>query len=130
MATGITATESNSMLTAYAKGTSYSGNAAFWVKLHIGDPGAAGTANAAGNTTRQQAAFGTASSGSISTNADLVWTNVSTAETYSHVSFWTASSAGTFLGSDDLAATKTVAVGDTFTIASGSLTINITPLAA
>jgi len=130
MAVGIKDTEANSMITAYCKGTSYGGNAAFWVKLHTADPGSAGTTAAAGNTTRQQAAFGTASGGSISTNADLVWTNVSTAETYSHVSFWTASSAGTFLGSDDLAASKTVAVGDTFTIASGSLTVAITPTAA
>ena len=130
MAIGIKDTEANSMVTAYTKGTSYTGNSAFWVKLHTGDPGSAGTTAAAGNTTRQQATFGTASGGSISTSADLVWTNVSTAETYSHVSFWTASSAGTFLGSDDLAATKTVAVGDTFTIASGNLTINITPTAA
>lgn len=130
MAIGIKDTEANSMITAYAKGTSYSGNSAFWVKLHTGDPGSAGTGNAAGNTTRQQAAFGTASGGSIATNADLVWTNVSTAETYSHVSFWTLSSGGSFLGSDDLAASKTVAIGDTFTIASGNLTIAITPTAA
>src|SRR5215471_1565194 len=93
-AIGIKDSEANSMLTAYAKGTSYGGNAAFWVKLHTGDPGSAGTSNAAGNTTRQQCTFGSASAGSIATSADLVWTNVSTAETYSHVSFWTASSAG------------------------------------
>jgi acyl-coenzyme A thioesterase PaaI-like protein len=130
VAIGIKDTEANSMLTAYAKGTSYSGNAAFWVKLHTADPGSAGTTAPAGNTTRQQATFGTASGGAISTSADLVWTNVSTAETYTHVSFWTLTSGGSFLGSDDLAAPKTVAVGDTFTIASGNLTLNITPVAA
>lgn len=130
MAIGIKDTSANSILTAYCKGTSYGGNAAFWVQLHTADPGAAGTTAVAGNTDRQQAAFGTASGGSIATNADLVWTNVSTAETYSHISFWTLSSGGTFLGSDDLAASKTVAVGDTFTIASGSLAIAITPVAA
>jgi len=127
---GIKDTSANSILDAYCKGTSYGGNAAFWVKLHTGDPGAAGTTNAAGNTTRQQASFGASSGGSISTNADLVWTNVPNAETYTHVSFWTLSSAGTFLGSDDLAASKTVAIGDTFTIPSGSLTVAITPTAA
>jgi hypothetical protein len=130
MAIGIKDTSANSMITAYCKGTSYGGNAAFWVQLHTADPGSAGTTAVANGGTRQQAAFGTASGGSISTNADLVWTSVSGAETYSHVSFWTASTAGTFLGSDDLAATKTVAIGDTFTIASGNLTINITPVAA
>jgi hypothetical protein len=100
------------------------------VKLHTGDPGSAGTSNAAGNTTRQQATFAAASAGANATNADTVWTNVSTAETYSHVSFWTASSAGTFLGSSALTASKTVAIGDTFTIASGSLTMALTPVAA
>lgn len=130
MAIGIKDTSANSMITAYTKGTSYGGNAAFWVQLHTADPGASGTNAPANSSARQQASFGTASGGSISTNADLVWTNVSGAETYSHVSFWTLTSGGTFLGSDDLAATKTVAIGDTFTIASGNLTINITPTAA
>lgn len=46
------------------------------------------------------------------------------------MSFWTASSAGTFLGSDDLATPRTVAVGDNFTIPTGSLTVAITPVAA
>lgn len=130
MATGISAAQANSMLDAYAKGTDYAGNAAVWVKLHTGDPGSAGTSNAAGNTTRQQASFAAASAGANATNADLTWTNVSTAETYADVSFWTASSGGTFLGSSALTASKTVAIGDTFTIASGSLTMAITPLAA
>ncbi len=130
MARGIAAASANSMLDAYARGTDYAGNAAVWVKLHLGDPGSAGAGNPAGNTTRQQATFAAASAGANATNADVVWTNVSTAETYSDVSFWTASSAGTFLGSAALTANKTVAIGDTFTISSGSLTMAITILAA
>lgn len=130
MATGITAAEANKMLDAYMKGTSYAGNATPFVKLHTGDPGAAGTANAAGNTTRQAASFAAASAGANASNADVTWTNVNTAETYTHVSFWTASSAGTFLGSAVLTASKTVAIGDNFTIPSGSLTMSLTPLAA
>ncbi len=130
MATGITAAQANSMLDAYMRGTSYAGNSTPFVKLHTGDPGSAGTSNAAGNTTRQSAAFAAASAGANATNADIVWTNVNTAETYSHVSLWTAVSAGTFLGSAALTASKTVAIGDTFTIASGSLTMAITPVAA
>ena len=130
MTTGISAAQANSILDALAKGTDYAGNAAVWVKLHTADPGAAGTTAAAGNTSRQQAAFASAAAGANATNADLVWTNVSTAETYSHVSFWTASSSGTFLGSSVLTASKTVAIGDTFTIPSGSLTMGLTPVAA
>lgn len=130
MAVGIAAAQANAMLNAFARGTDYAGNAAVWVKLHTGDPGSAGTANAAGETTRQQGTWAAASGGANANSADIVWTNVSTAETYSHVSFWTAATSGTFLGSDDLAASKTVAVGDTFTIPSGSQTMAITPVAA
>lgn len=130
MATGITTAEANKMLDAYMKGTSYAGNSTPYVKLHTGDPGAAGTSNAAGNTTRQAATFAAASAGANATNADINWTNVGTAETYSHVSFWTASSAGTFLGSAALTASKTVAIGDNFQIPSGSLTMSLTPVAA
>ncbi len=130
MAVGIASGQANSILDALARGTDYPGNAAVWVKLHTGDPGSAGTSNAAGNTTRQQATFAAASSGANATNADIVWLSVSTAETYADVSFWTASTAGTFLGSSALTASKTVAIGDTFTIPSGSLTMALTPLAA
>jgi hypothetical protein len=118
------------MLNALCRNVAWTQPAAFWVKLHTGDPGSAGTSNAAGNTTRQQATFSAASGGSITTSADLAWTNVSTAETYSHVSFWDASTAGTFLGSDDLAVSRTVAIGDNFTILAGSETLTITPIAA
>lgn len=117
----------NQMLDAWCGRTTYTANAAVFAKLHIGSPGAAGTTNAAAETTRQQCTFGAAASGgAISNTAQIQWTNVSTAETYSHVSFWTASSGGTFLGADDLPASKTVAVGDTFTIATGDLDLSIT----
>ncbi len=116
--------ERNKMLDAYAKGVDYPGNAAFWVKLHTGDPGAAGTSNPATETTRKQATFG--GSAGLVPSADIDWTAVSTTETYTHVSFWTASTAGTFLGSDDLSATAAVTAGDNFRIPSGSLALTLT----
>jgi hypothetical protein len=120
----------NAALNALCRNVAWTQPAAFYVKLHTGDPGASGASNAAGNTTRQQATFSAASAGSLTTSADVAWTNVSTAETYSHVSFWDASTNGTFLGSDDLAVSRTVAVGDNFTITAGSLTVALTPIAA
>lgn len=113
----------NSILDALGNATSYS-VATFYVKLHLADPGAAGTTSPAANTSRQQASFAAAASGSMTTDADLLWSNVPNAETYSHVSFWTASSGGTYIGSQALAASKLVAVGDNFRIAAGSLTIS------
>jgi hypothetical protein len=118
--------ERNKMLDAYAGRTTYTANAAVWVKLHIGDPGAAGTTNPAAETTRQQATFGAAAAtGAISNTAAVEWTNVSTTETYSHVSLWTASTAGTFLGSDDLSTTAAVTAGDTFRIPTGDLDVTV-----
>jgi hypothetical protein len=130
MATGLASGVANSILDSLCRNVSWTAPAAFWVKLHTGDPGAAGASNAAGNTTRVQATFSAASGGAITTSGDVAWTSVSTAETYSHVSFWTANAAGTFLGSDDLATARTVAVGDNFTIVAGDLDLALTPIAA
>jgi hypothetical protein len=116
----------NSFLDAFARNVSYA-NAAVWVKLHLGDPGSAGTANAAVETTRQQAIFGSAAaSRAISNTAVIEWLNVSTTETYTHISLWTASSAGTFLGRDDLSSSAAVTAGDTFRIPIGDLDLTFT----
>jgi hypothetical protein len=130
MTVGIAAAVANGWLNAIGNATNYTAPVAFYVKLHLGDPGAAGAGNAAANTTRQQVSFGAASAGAMASDADTTWTNVSNTETYSHVSFWDAAAAGNFIGSDDLAASKAVTAGDTFTIASGALTVAITAIAA
>lgn len=119
--------ERNKMLDALAGRTTYTANAAFYVKLHLGDPGAAGANNAAAETTRQAVTFGAAAAlGAISNTVAVEWTNVSTTETYTHVSFWTASVAGTFLGSDDLSSSAPVNAGDTFRIPVGDLDLTLT----
>ncbi len=91
------------------------------MQLHTGDPGAAGTANiSVGSTTRNSFVFSSSSSGSslsLST-APSAWTNGGTSETLTHISVWTASSAGTFLFSVALTASKAWASADTFTLAS------------
>jgi hypothetical protein len=130
MTVGLSSTIANSILNALCSATAWTLPVAFYVKLHTGDPGAAGTANAAGNTTRHSTTFASSSAGSKTTSADVTWTSVSTAETYTHVSFWDAVTAGNFLGSDNLAAPETVAVGSTFTIPAGSLTLALSPIAA
>lgn len=116
----------NAWLDAFARNVSYA-NSAVWVKLHTGDPGAAGTSNAAAETTRKQATFGdAAASGAITNTVAVEWTNVSTSETYTHISLWTASTAGTFLGSDDLSSSAAVTAGDTFRIPVGDLDLTVT----
>jgi len=100
-----------------------------WVKLHTGDPGAAGTSNAATETTRKQATWTSASSGASSNSGALTWTTVAGSEDYTHFSLWTASTNGTFGFSGTITA-NAVTAGDTFTIASGDLDITAANIAA
>jgi hypothetical protein len=94
-----------------------------YVKLHLGDPGEDGTANAAAETTRKSASFGASSGGTATSDADLTWTSYSAAETVTHISLWDNATAGNCLGAGALTASKTLAIGDTFVIPSGSLTV-------
>lgn len=124
MTTGVTATVANGWL----DGTF--ATASCFVKLHTADPGAAGTtAAAAGDTTRKNPTMASASGGSKAmTGTAGPWTNVSTTETLSHISLWTAVSAGTFQGSGALSASQAWVNTNTFTLT--SLSIAITPIAA
>lgn len=130
MAVGLAAGIANSILDALCSSTAWVEPAGFFVKLHLGDPGAAGASNAAAETDRVAGVFSAASGGAITNSSALTWTAVAATETYTHVSFWSASTAGTFLGSDALAASKAVDAGDDFTIAIGDLDLNITAIAA
>ena len=114
------------MLDAVVGRTTYTANAAFYAKLHLADPGAAGTTSPAVETTRALCTFGTAAAtGAISNTVAVAWTNVSTTETITHISFWTAITAGTFLGSDDLPVSRALTAGDNFSIPIGDLDLAV-----
>jgi len=130
MTTGIAAASANAILDAYCRSVTYTDPVAFYVKLHLGDPGAAGASNAALETTRKAVTFSAAASGAITNSAALTWTAVSTTETFSHLSFWDAVTVGTFLGSDDLNVARAMTAGDTFEIAIGDIDITLGTLAA
>lgn len=116
----------NSWLDALCRAVAYS-EAAFWCKLHLGDPGAAGTTSPAAHTTRIQATFGNAAASRAITNTVAVeWTSLSAAETITWISVWDASAAGNFLGRDDLSSSAIVAIGDTLRIPIGDLDLTIT----
>jgi hypothetical protein len=96
-----------------------------WVKLHVGAPGSAGTSNAATETTRKQVTWGSASGGAVASSAQIQWTNVAGSEDYTHATFWTASTAGTF-GFSGTVTASAVTVADTFTVASGDVDVALT----
>jgi len=95
-----------------------------YVKLHTGDAGEDGTSNAASEATRKEAAWATASSGSIATSATLEWTNVASTETYSHWSLWDALTSGNCLWTGALSSSAAVTAGDTFQITTLTLSLD------
>lgn len=96
-----------------------------WVKLHVGDPGAAGTANPATETTRKQATWRASASGATSQSNALTWTNIAGSEDATHFSVMTASTAGTVGFTGTITANAYVA-GDTYTIAIDDLDVAYT----
>lgn len=107
-------------------GSDFTAPATVYAKLHTGDPGEAGTANAATETTRKAIAFGVPSGGVITASGDVTWTNVSTGESYSHISLWDHATAGNCLFAGALSTPKTVNAGDTFVLTGASTTITLT----
>jgi hypothetical protein len=102
-----------------------------FVKLHTADPGAAATTAPSSVTTRPAVSYSAAASGAIAAQATFPswasWAGTSP-ETETHISVWDASTAGTFLFSVALTASKVVQTGDTLTL--NSLSVSLAPLAA
>jgi len=86
-------------------GTNFTADAALYIQLHTGDPGAAGTANISAVTTRQAVTFGAAASNAIALSNSPAFTMTAT-ETITHISVHNASSAGTFRWSAALTSSK------------------------
>lgn len=123
MTVGMTAAQANGILDTQLPNTR-----AF--ALHTGDPGVAGTTNASSTTTRVLGTWASASAASKALSASSVWPAWagSNGEVVTHVSVWTATTAGTFLESQILSASKTMATGDIFSL--NTYTRTITPIAA
>lgn len=109
--------------------TAFTAPATTAIKLHTGDPGAAGTSNASGETTRKALTWSAASGGSKGIAATLpTWLWAVGNETISHFSVWDSTTAGNFLFSGAFTVSKSVTNGDTLNVL--TLTVAHTPLAA
>lgn len=111
-------------------GSAFSATTTVYVQLHTGEPGASGTANVSvGSTTRVAVTQSTPASAAMAINGtNPAWTNGGTSETITHISHWTAASAGSFLYSVAVTASKAWGTGDGLTLTSDSVTL--TPAAA
>jgi hypothetical protein len=124
MATGLSSYLCNSFLNALGNNTSYAVTQVY-IKLHVGDPGSAATANAATETTRKSVSFAAASAGAIASDADISWTNIAGSQDATHFSAWDSLTVGNFLFSGTITGNAYTA-GDTYTISSGNLSASLT----
>lgn len=125
MTAGLSAAKAASILNTY-RGTTFTAVSVF-VKLHTGDPGAAGATNASAVTTRNALTLAAPSAGSAALSALAAYT-MTTSETITHVSLWDASTAGNFLESWALSASVPVVNGSTLTFS--TFTLSYAPIAA
>lgn len=106
------------------RGTTLTGITCY-AKLHIGDPGEDGTANAATETTRKAITFNapTSGAGTMTNSVALLWSSVAATETYTYLSFWDASSGGNCIGASTSFTGGSVTAGNNFQIDIGSITV-------
>lgn len=127
MAWGISTYLANKLLDHAFRNTSYTPPATIYAKMHTGDPGSAGTANASAQTTRVATTFAAAASGSIAISNTPEFT-LNASETITGVSFWDASTSGNFLYSAQASVSKGGVSGDIIRVSTN--TVGFTPLAA
>jgi len=126
MALGMSTYLANAILDAVCNNTSLA-VAQVYAKLHIGDPGAAGTANPATETTRKAVSFGATAAGAVSNDTIVTWTSIAATgtEDLTHVSLWDDLTAGNFLASGTITSNPVVS-GDTFNLPVGDIDIAFT----
>ena len=125
MTVGLAAATANSYLNVF-RGTAFTGVSVF-VKLHTGDPGAAGTTNPSAVTTRNALTLNAPSAGSA-TLSTLASYSMTASETITHVSLWDSATVGNFLQSAALTSGVPVINGSTLSFT--TFTIAFTPIAA
>lgn len=117
MAEGPSAAQANAFLDSLLAAHPY-------VQMHIGAPGAAGTANIASNSTRKLATWTSAVGGVASNSNELLWSDVPASEDYTKFSCWSALTGGTFGLSGTITA-NAVVIDDDFVAEAGSLTVTL-----
>ena len=109
------------------KNTAYTAPSTLYIALHTADPTEAGNVSEVTTGTyatyvRKAVTLGAESGGSCVSSADLTWDSMP-AITISHISVWDAATTGNCLLYGALTASKTMASGDSFRLASGQITL-------
>ncbi|MBU8833589.1 hypothetical protein KL858_29595 [Mycolicibacterium goodii] len=111
MMAGISATLANELLDHAFRNSVWTPPTTVYAQLHTGDPGANGTAAPSAQTTRVACTWAAATGGAIALSNTPEFT-LNATENISHVSFWTATTGGTFLASAAASVAKGGVSGD------------------
>ena len=122
MSTGITTYLANKWLD-LVRGVAFTAPTGLYVKLHTGDPGPAGTANASVVTTRIQATFGAASGNVISLASMAAQYAMTASETISHISVWDAATGANCLWTAAIGTPRAYQNGDQLNLTGATLTL-------
>lgn len=128
MPVGVSAANVANQVLGWLRGTPPPSVGGLYVKLHTGDPGAAGTANGSVVTTRRQATMNAPAGGSMSLLSMSGSWAMTASEMITHISVHDAASGGNFLFSAALNTPRSVVNGDTITMT--TLVVGNTPLAS
>jgi hypothetical protein len=121
----------NKVLDHFLGTASTSAPATVYLALFTTDPTDAGSgtevSTSGTNYARQSIAFSSASSGTTSNSADVEFSQATGSGfgTVTHFGIFDASTAGNLLFHGSLTASKTIAAGDVFKVASGNLSITV-----
>jgi hypothetical protein len=96
-----------------------------YIKLHKGDPGEEGTANAAAETTRKQVTLAAASGGTRKSSTAAEWTGLAAKEIATHWSLWDAATLGNCLWTGAFSEEEPLDAGGSLTIKSGDFEVSL-----
>jgi hypothetical protein len=119
----------NALINVTLRATSYTAPTTIYVALYSNDPTDAdtGTEISGTNYARQSVTFGAPSNGATTSSSAVEFPQAGSAwGTITHIGLRDASTAGNLLYHTALDASKTIASGDVFRIASGSLSVTLT----
>jgi hypothetical protein len=118
----------NALVNVTLRATSYTAPTTVYVALYTSDPTDADTGTECSGTSyaRQSVTFGAPSNGATTNSAAVEFPQAGGAwGTITHIGIRDASTAGNLLYHTALDASKTIATGDVFRIASGSLSVTL-----
>jgi len=118
----------NALINVTLRATSYTAPTTVYVALYTSDPTDADTGTECSGTSyaRQSVTFSSPSNGATSNSAAVEFPQAGGSwGTITHIGIRDASTAGNLLYHTALDASKTIATGDVFRIASGSLTVTL-----